>query len=198
MERYENIVAILRGLPPNEIIEHLDCLVNHGITRVEIPTNSPHWIESVLRARTHFGRTLELGVGTVLTAQQVKECAAVGADFILTPNLDVRVIKEALNLKLCIVAGVFSATEIFQAASWGLTQVKLFPASALPLDYASQIKGPLSAPLRFMAVGGVSVVNAATYLKHYDCVGIGSSLYRPGQSVSLTEQNCRRLENALS
>lgn len=197
MVHHDKIVAILRGITCDEIIEHTACLLHNGISHVEIPTNSPHWQESVQRARAHFGRELHLGVGTVLTMLQVKESADLGADFILAPNLNISVAEEARNLKLSLIAGVFSPTEIFLAAAWGISQVKLFPASALPLDYPAMLKGPLSSPLRFMAVGGVNVTNTASYLQHYDSVGIGSSLYQPGQSVRVTGQKCQALENRL-
>lgn len=190
------IVAILRGITPPESVEQVACLLDHGITTVEITTNSPDWAISLKCVRSAFGSRVQSGAGTVLTPDLVKTCAEAGAEFILTPNLDSRVVEAAKRHGLRVCAGVLTASEIFTACELGVEVLKIFPAAALPLNYPQLIKGPLSSAVMFSAVGGVNVDNAAEYLRYYDSVGIGSSLYRPGQPVSLTAERCQILLNA--
>lgn len=190
------VVAILRGITPPECEEQVACLLENGISSIEITTNSPDWVTSLARVRARFGRNVRLGAGTVLTPDQVAQCAAEGADFILTPNLDPCVVAAAKRLGLQVCAGVFTSSEIFYACELGVDVLKIFPAAALPPDYPQWIKGPLSQPALFSAVGGVNIDNAAAFLRHYDSVGIGSSLYRPGQTVDVTVQRCRQLLHA--
>ena len=188
-----DIIAILRGITPAECVEQVACLRDHGLTTVEITTNSPEWITSLRRIREAFGDTVTVGAGTVLTPEHVAASAAAGARFILTPNLDPRVIHAAKRHDLRVCAGVMTPSEIFSACEAGADVLKIFPASSMPQNYPQMIKGPLSAPVRFSAVGGVDVNNAADYLRYYDSVGIGSALYRPGQSVAITAARCALL-----
>lgn len=188
-----DIIAILRGITPADCVEQVACLRDHGLTTVEITTNSPEWITSLRRMREAFGDTVTVGAGTVLTPEHVAASAAAGARFILTPNLDPRVIHAAKHHDLRVCAGVMTPSEIFSACEAGADVLKIFPASVMPQNYPQMIKGPLSAPVRFSAVGGVDVNNAADYLRYYDSVGIGSALYRPGQSVAITAARCALL-----
>ena len=187
------IIAILRGITPADCVAQVACLRDHGITTVEITTNSPAWERSLHQLRDAFGDEVTVGAGTVLTPGHVDAAAAAGARFILTPNLDLSVIHAAKRQGLGVCAGVMTPSEIFSACAAGADVLKIFPASALPENYPQMIKGPLSAPVRFSAVGGVDVDNAANYLRYYDSVGIGSALYRPGQSVATTVARCARL-----
>jgi len=188
-----DIIAILRGITPADCVEQVACLRDHGLTTVEITTNSPEWITSLRRMREAFGDTVTVGAGTVLTPEHVAASAAAGARFILTPNLDPRVIHAAKRHDLRVCAGVMTPSEIFSACEAGADVLKIFPASVMPQNYPQMIKGPLSAPVRFSAVGGVDINNAADYLRYYDSVGIGSALYRPGQSVAITAARCALL-----
>jgi 2-dehydro-3-deoxyphosphogalactonate aldolase len=188
-----DIIAILRGITPADCVEQVACLRDHGLTTVEITTNSPEWITSLRRMREAFGDAVTVGAGTVLTPEHVAASAAAGARFILTPNLDPRVIHAAKRHDLRVCAGVMTPSEIFSACEAGADVLKIFPASVMPQNYPQMIKGPLSAPVRFSAVGGVDINNAADYLRYYDSVGIGSALYRPGQSVAITAARCALL-----
>ncbi|HEY0211943.1 2-dehydro-3-deoxyphosphogluconate aldolase [Acerihabitans sp.] len=182
------IIAILRGISPSEAIEHVTGLVDSGISDVEIPANSPDWAQSIQDIKRHFGLQVNLGAGTIITTAQVQTCAQAGADYILTPNLDENVVRatQARALKTCI--GVYTSTEIFAASALGASALKIFPAAALPANWPRLIKGPLGHAIPFCAVGGIDEENMAEYLRHYDSVGIGSALYRPGQPPSLTRR----------
>ena len=187
------VVAILRGITAEEAIEHVACLLEYGINTVEITTNSPGWDQSVQQISRQFGERVRVGAGTVLTPEQVETSALRGAGFILTPNLDFRVVTAAKRHGLDVCAGVFTSSEIFSACEMGVDVLKIFPAAALPVNYPQLIKGPLSQASHFCAVGGVDIENAADYLQYYDSVGIGSALYRCGQSVATTAERCQQL-----
>ncbi|WP_312463758.1 MULTISPECIES: bifunctional 4-hydroxy-2-oxoglutarate aldolase/2-dehydro-3-deoxy-phosphogluconate aldolase [Pantoea] len=132
-------------------------------------------------------------MGTVTTEDQVQRSFAAAADFILTPNLNPAVISHAKLYGLVVYAGVFSPSEIFTAIDLGVDVMKVFPACSLPKNYPQLVKGPLSQPVSFSAVGGVGVENAAEFLRYYDSVGLGSTLYKPGQLVSETAARCELL-----
>lgn len=188
-----NIIAILRGITPTEVVPQIACLLEHGIDHVEITTNSPEWETSLRLVRQQFGHDVRLGVGTVTTPEQVQRCFTASADFILTPNLNPGVIRQAKQHRIRVCAGVFTSTEIFKAIDLCVDVMKIFPACALPYSYPHLMKGPLTQPVSFSAVGGVEIENAADYLRHYDSVGLGSTLYKPGQSVSTTAARCQLL-----
>lgn len=188
-----NIIAILRGITPTEVVPQIACLLEHGIDHVEITTNSPEWETSLRLVRQQFGHDVRLGVGTVTTPEQVQRCFTASADFILTPNLNPGVIRQAKQQRIRVCAGVFTSTEIFKAIDLCVDVMKIFPACALPYNYPHLMKGPLTQPVSFSAVGGVEIENAADYLRHYDSVGLGSTLYKPGQSVSTTAARCQLL-----
>lgn len=193
MNNNSHIIAILRGITADEAVPHIACLVEHGIQCIEITTNSPEWETSLHRVRQHFGRDIQLGAGTVTTGDHVRRSVAAGADFILTPNLNPQVITLAKEQGLFVCAGVFTPGEIFTALDLGADVMKIFPACALPRNYPQLIKGPLSQPVSFSAVGGVDLDNAAEFLRYYDSVGLGSALYKPGQRVADTAACCERL-----
>lgn len=193
MKDNPQIIAILRGITPDEAVPHIACLLEHGINRVEITTNSPEWEASLHRVRQHFGADIQLGVGTVTSGDHLRRSVAAGADFILTPNLNPQLITQAKEQGLFVCAGVFTPGEIFTAVDSGADVVKIFPACALPRNYPQLIKGPLSQPVSFSAVGGVEIDNAAEFLRYYDSVGLGSALYKPGQRVADTAARCERL-----
>ncbi|WP_253073422.1 bifunctional 4-hydroxy-2-oxoglutarate aldolase/2-dehydro-3-deoxy-phosphogluconate aldolase [Sodalis ligni] len=187
------VIAILRGISPADAIDHVTGLLDNGITDVEIPANSPDWAQSIRDIKRHFGLQVNLGAGTIVTAALVEACAQAGADYVLTPNLDEKVVLACgrHGLKTCI--GVYTSTEIFAAVALGVNALKIFPAAALPANWPQLIKGPLSHAIPFCAVGGIDENNMADYLRHYDSVGIGSALYRPSQPPSLTRRRAAAL-----
>ncbi len=187
------IIAILRGITPEDAVPHITCLVEQGIHRIEITTNSPNWEISLRQVRHRFGNDIQLGVGTVTTVDQVQRSFAAAADFILTPNLNPAVIAQAKLHGLVVYAGVYSPSEIFTAIDLGVDVMKVFPACALPTNYPQLVKGPLSQPVSFSAVGGVGVENVAEFLRYYDSVGLGSALYKTGQRVTETAARCELL-----
>lgn len=187
------IIAILRGVTPDDCVAQVEALVDHNIVDVEIPANSPDWTQSIRLIKRHFARRVNLGGGTIITPAQAAACAQAGADYALTPNLDENVVEtcRAQGLKIC--AGVYTSTEIFAACALGVDALKIFPAVTLPASWPQLIKGPLSQAVPFCAVGGIDENNMAAFLQHYDSVGIGSALYRPSQAASVTRQRAASL-----
>lgn len=187
------IIAILRGVTPDDCVAQVAALVDHNIVDVEIPANSPDWAQSIRLIKRHFARRVNLGGGTIITPAQAAACAQAGADYALTPNLDENVVEacRAQGLKIC--AGVYTSTEIFAACALEVDALKIFPAVTLPASWPQLIKGPLSQAVPFCAVGGIDENNMAAFLQHYDSVGIGSALYRPGQAASVTRQRAASL-----
>lgn len=193
-----HVVAILRGIRPQECIGQVECLLEFGISDIEIPANSPDWQQSLRLLKQHFGAAIHLGAGTITEPALVEASVQAGADYILTPNFNPQVVSrsKALGMKIC--AGVFSASEIFSACALGADALKIFPAAALPLNYPQLIKGPLQQQFPFCAVGGIELADMRSWLRHYDAVGIGSALYQPGQTIQQMRSRCRQLTEQIT
>ena len=125
------IVAILRGVTPDTVIEVAECLVQSGIKTIEVPLNSPNALESIRLLQQGFGDRAVIGAGTVLTVEQVEAVAQTGARLVLSPNMDVAVIERTRALGLTSIPGVATATEAFRALQAGANALKLFPADVL-------------------------------------------------------------------
>src|SRR5688500_10967814 len=122
------IVAILRGVRPEEILDIASALISSGIRAIEVPLNSPDPLTSVARLSAAFGSDCLCGAGTVLTPAQVDQVKAAGGSLIVSPNTDARVIRHAVDLGLAVMPGFATATEAFAAIDAGARHLKLFPA----------------------------------------------------------------------
>lgn len=186
------VVAILRGITPDEITDVCETLREAGIRLLEVPLNSPDALESIRRAAReyHAGTELLIGAGTVLTPAAVREVAEAGGRFIISPDTNPEVIRETKRLGLVSMPGFFTATEAFAALWAGADCLKLFPAGALGPGYVKDLKAVIKAPI--MAVGGVDTANAADFLKVCAGIGVGSALYKPGKPLSAIAEDARR------
>lgn len=182
------VVAILRGITPEEMLPVCEALRTAGIRLLEVPLNSPDALESIRRAaeKYHAADELLTGAGTVLTAQNVRDVAAAGGRFIISPDANPEVIRETRRLGLVSIPGFFTATEAFTALRAGADYLKLFPAGKLGPDYVKDLKAVIKAPI--LAVGGVDAENIAAFLNVCAGVGIGSALYKPGKTPAEIEQ----------
>ena len=179
------IVAILRGIRPDEAVEVGKGLVDAGIRIVEVPLNSPEALKSIDRLAHGIGRNAMVGAGTVLTCGAVEDAAAAGAKFVVAPNCVPAVIARTLELNLEPMPGVMSPTEAIEAVTAGARHLKLFPAASLGHGHMRALLDVLPGYCRLWAVGGVSARNAAQWAARGAFgVGVGSSLYRPGTGVS--------------
>lgn len=182
------MVAILRGITPEEMLPVCEALRTAGIRLLEVPLNSPDALESIRRAAAKYHAAGELlaGAGTVLTAQNVRDVAAAGGRFIISPDANPEVIRETKRLGLVSIPGFFTATEAFTALHAGADYLKLFPAGKLGPGYVKDLKAVIKAPI--LAVGGVDTDNIAAFLDVCAGVGIGSALYKPGKTPAEIEQ----------
>jgi 2-dehydro-3-deoxyphosphogalactonate aldolase len=181
------LIAILRGITPDEVEAHVDELIGAGITLIEIPTNSPDWLRSVERAQRHAHGRAIIGAGTVLDSGAVAALAATGAQLMVTPNTDPSLIRDAVAAGLTVAAGFMTPSEAFAAIGAGAQILKLFPASHCGTGYVRAIKAVLPREMPLFAVGGITPDNLGDFLDA-GCsgAGLGSDLYKPGQFSDVT------------
>ena len=179
------LIAILRGLKPEEAEGVVDVLIESGVTAIEIPLNSPDPFRSIEIAVKRASSDVLIGAGTVLTTQAVERLHDVGGRLMVTPNVDPGVIARARERGMVTMPGVFTATEALLAAKAGASGLKFFPASVLGASGISAIRAVLPADLMIAAVGGISDKNFVEYTKTgIYSFGLGSSLYKPGMTVA--------------
>ena len=183
------LIAILRGVTPEEALAHVGAVINAGFDVVEIPLNSPRWQQSIPAIVEAFGEQALIGAGTVLQPEQVDELAKMGCRLIVTPNIQADVIRRAVGYGMTVCPGCATATEAFTALDAGAQALKVFPSSAFGPDYIKALKAVLPPEIPVFAVGGVTPENLSQRIDA-GCAGagLGSDLYRAGQSVERTAQ----------
>ncbi|KPC53901.1 2-dehydro-3-deoxy-6-phosphogalactonate aldolase [Amantichitinum ursilacus] len=191
------LIAILRGITPQETPAHIEALIDAGFGLIEIPLNSPDWHSSIALAVRQFGQRAQIGAGTVLQPAQVDQLAQLGARLIVTPNTNPAVISRAVGHQLQVYAGCATATEAFTALQAGAQALKIFPSSAFGPAYIKALKAVLPAAVPVYAVGGITPANLADYMAA-GCAGagLGGDLYRAGQSVARTAELAREFVTA--
>ena len=179
------IVAILRGVKPEEIDAIGDALAEAGVTVIEEPLNSPSPFESIRRLAMRHGERALIGAGTVLEAADVARVADAGGKLIVAPNFDADVVRAAKAAGLVSLPGVMTPSEGFAAQKAGADGLKLFPAEIIPPAVFKAWRAVFPAETLMLAVGGVGVDNIKSYADA-GCsgYGIGSALYKPGRSAA--------------
>jgi 2-dehydro-3-deoxyphosphogalactonate aldolase len=179
------LVAILRGVKPEETADIVTALIDSGMTAIEIPLNSPDPFRSIEIAVKMAPAGILVGAGTVLTLDAVDRLHDIGGRLLVAPNVDVDVIARARTHGMVTMPGVFTATEALLAAKARASSLKFFPASVLGAAGISAIRAVLPADTMIAAVGGVSDKNFAEYTKAgIVAFGLGSSLYKPGMTAA--------------
>jgi 2-dehydro-3-deoxyphosphogalactonate aldolase len=175
------IVAILRGVQPEEVEAVGEALVEAGIRVLEVPLNSPKPLESIGRlASTLLGRAL-VGAGTLRRPAEVSEVVRAGARLIVTPHADASIVREAKGLGLFAVPGVATPTEAFAMLDAGADALKLFPAEMLGPPVVKALAAVLPAGTKLLPVGGITPEAMAAFRTAGAAgFGLGSALYRPG------------------
>ena len=193
-EAARDIIGILRGVRPNEVLKIVDAALVHGIRRLEVTLDSPSAFESISSVVREFDGQGEFGAGTVLSANDVDSAASAGAGFIVSPDCSSAVIRRTKELKLASYPGVFTATEAFEAIRLGADGLKMFPASVLGVGGLAALRAVLGAEARLCAVGGVGPEDFRSWIRAGATgFGIGSALYRPGQSADEVAENAARI-----
>jgi 2-dehydro-3-deoxyphosphogalactonate aldolase len=177
------LVAILRGLKPEEALAVGHAIVNAGFHILEVPLNSPEPLRSIQILAEAFPNAL-VGAGTVTRAQQVRDIKAVGGQLIISPHLDDQVVCEAVNLGLVALPGVATPSEAFRALALGAHGLKLFPAEMISPAVVKSMRAVLPGHIKLIPVGGIGTHNMADYRKSgASGFGIGSALFAPGKSA---------------
>lgn len=183
------LVAILRGLEPDEAATISDALVEGGFVFMEVTLNSPSWQESLAIMKERHGDHIVLGAGTVLQAGEVDEVQAAGGQVIISPNMDPAVIQRTKELGLVSVPGCYSPTECFNALNYGADILKIFPAETLGPSFIKAIKAVLPAGSRVCPTGGITTENMRDFIDAgVFAMGMGSFLFKPGRTPQEVQQ----------
>lgn len=186
------LVAIIRGVTPADAEAIGDALVAGGIRIIEVPLNSPDPLESIRRLASRLGDQALIGAGTVLDPGQVREVEQAGGRLIVSPNTDKAVIGAAAAAGLVSSPGYFTPSEAFAAIKAGAHALKLFPAEGASPQVIKAQKAVLPKTVPLLVVGGVTPENMQPWLDAgADGFGLGSGLYKPGQSPDETAAKAR-------
>ncbi|HEX4234770.1 MAG TPA: 2-dehydro-3-deoxy-6-phosphogalactonate aldolase [Caldimonas sp.] len=186
------LLAVLRGVRPDEAVAIGTVLVEAGWRMLEVPLNSPEPLLSIAALADAFPDAL-VGAGTVLSAGAVRDAHAAGARLIVAPNFDRDVVRAAVALDIVALPGVLSASEAYAALGEGATGLKLVPAEMIPPAAVKALRAVLDPAAVVLPVGGISLANIAAYrAAGASGFGIGSSLYKPGMAADDVGEIARR------
>ncbi|KZK75592.1 2-dehydro-3-deoxy-6-phosphogalactonate aldolase [Pseudovibrio sp. Ad13] len=200
MSKFEDIfskapvVAILRGLKPEEAIDVASALIEGGIKIMEVPLNSPDPFDSIERIAKQLGDVVCVGAGTVLKPAQVNQLKDCGGEFVVAPNFSLEVGAASQKYGLSWLPGIYTPTEAFAALDAGADGLKLFPAELCPPAIIRAFRAVIPKEIKLLPVGGVDVSNIADYMKAgASGAGIGSSLFRPGTRLDAITAHAKAL-----
>ena len=192
------LIAIIRGVTPDEAEPIGRALIASGIRIIEVPLNSPEPLESIRRLAIAFGDRALIGAGTVLTAGQVSEVAEAGGRIIVSPSTDAAVIAASAKAGLVSSPGYFTPSEAFTALQAGAHALKLFPAEAASPAVVKAQRAVLPKEVPLIVVGGVTPESMAAWrAAGADGFGLGGGLYRAGQTADETAAKARTYVAAL-
>lgn len=191
------LIAILRGVKPVEVEEIAEAVFSAGITKIEVPLNSPDALDSIGRLVKRYGNTAVIGAGTVLSVESVNDVYNAGGKLIVSPNCNTDVIKATKANGMISYPGVFTATECFSALHAGADGLKLFPASVLGVDGLKALRAVLPPTIPVYGVSGISAEEFGIWQKAgITGFGIGSNLYKPGMDINSVRTNATSLVTA--
>ncbi|WP_323148634.1 2-dehydro-3-deoxy-6-phosphogalactonate aldolase [Pseudomonas oryzihabitans] len=186
------LIAILRGVTPDEIVSVGRALYDAGFRVIEIPLNSPQPFESIRRLTAELGESCLIGAGTVLTEAQVAEVDAAGGRLIVSPNANLAVIRASKAAGLVSAPGVATPSEGFAALDAGADSLKLFPAEQLGPAVVKAWRAVFPKELALLPVGGITPDNMGPYVAAgANGFGLGSALYKPGLTAAQVSANAQ-------
>lgn len=189
-----NLIAILRGIRPDEALDICNVLIDAGITKIEVPLNSPQPIDSIASMASAFAKDALIGAGTVLSVADVKAVAGAGGMLIVSPNTDPEVIEATVASRMESWPGVLTPTECFAALKAGATGLKVFPAFKMGIEGLKAVRAVLPSETQMYMVGGVGPEGFAEWkAAGANGFGIGSALYKPGLSAKEIKPLAREL-----
>lgn len=171
------LVGIIRNIAMDDLVKILPVFREAGLTTVEITMNTPDAAKMIRYALENESDGLNIGAGTVCTKDDLKEALKAGAQFIVTPVINKKVIKSCVKKEIPIFPGAFTPTEIYNAWTLGASMVKIYPATSLGPEYIKDLKAPMN-QLKLLPTGGVSLENMSAFLKAgANGLGIGGQLF---------------------
>ena len=189
------IVAVVRSHDSQQLVDVVRALVDGGVTVAEITMTVPNALEVMTQVRKALGDRVLLGAGTVLDPETARAVLLAGAEYIVSPTVNLDVIRLCQRYDKLVMPGAFSPTEILSAWEAGADIVKVFPAEVLGPAYFKALRGPLP-QIRLMPTGGVDLKTASEFLKAGACcLGIGSQLVEP---TAVTNRDFGRLRELAS
>lgn len=191
------LIAILRGITPDEAVPVTAALIEAGLTKIEVPMNSPEPLESIRRMARAHGDKATFGAGTVLSIEEVEDVKIAGGELIVSPNCDGQVIMATVAAGMESWPGVFTPSEAFAALAYGATGLKLFPGNMAGPAGLKAMKAVLPDDAPIYAVGGAGPDNFAEWIAAgADGFGIGSALYKPGMEIERITDSARAIVGA--
>ena len=192
------LIAILRGVTPNEVVAVGEALFDAGFRLIEVPLNSPDPLDSIARLAKAFAGRAVIGAGTVLRAVDVAAVQAAGGTMIVSPNTNIEVIAATSKAGLISLPGIATPSEAFAALAAGATALKLFPAEGANPAVLKAIRAVLPAGVRVLPVGGITADTMTPWLKAGAAgFGIGSALYSPGLAPDQIAVRARTFSNSV-
>lgn len=192
------LVAILRGIKPEEAESICAVLEKAGIVIVEVPLNSPNALASIAILSRVFGDRMLIGAGTLTDPGQVAEVAAAGGRLIITPHADAAIVRAAKIANLFAVPGFFNPTEAFALLQAGADAIKLFPSEVLGIPMLKALHAVLPRNTIVVPVGGIDAEKIGPWMVAGALgVGVGSSLYKPGDAAAVVEAKAKLLMDAV-
>ena len=192
------LVAIIRGVTPGEVEEVAGALIEAGVRIIEVPLNSPDPLDSIAKLAKRFGDAATIGAGTVLHEEQVRQVADAGGQIVISPSTNPAVIAATVARGLVSSPGYFTPSEAFAALDAGAHALKLFPAEAAPPAVVRAQRAVLPQGVPLIVVGGIKPETMAEYFAAgANGFGLGSALYRPGQSAAEVSAQAKAFVAAL-
>jgi 2-dehydro-3-deoxyphosphogalactonate aldolase len=193
------LVAILRGLTPDDAVPVGVALVEAGILVIEVPLNSPQPFESIRRLASRFGDAALVGAGTVMTEAQVAEVGTAGGRLVVTPHADPALVRAAKARGMLAAPGFFTPAEAFALLAAGADALKLFPAEAASPAVVKALLAVLPRGTAVLPVGGMAAETIGPWRAAGAAgFGIGGSLYKPGDRPEAVGERARALQAALA